>query len=108
MKKLVKPALGALLLTVAVGAMAITPADARVYVGIGPRVYGGPYGAYWGGCYYSDPYDCYPGYYGGYYGPAFGFGWGGRRGGFHGGRGSMAVAMAGTVRWLARRKRILR
>jgi hypothetical protein len=86
MRMLAKLTLGTLLLTGAISAAAITPADARVYVGVG----GGPYGAYWGGCYYGDPYDCYPGYYGGYDGPAFGFGWrGGHRGGggFQGGAG---------------------
>jgi hypothetical protein len=83
MRKLAKVTFGALLLTGAMGAAMIAPANARVYVG------GGPYGPYWGGCYYGDPYDCYPGYYGGYYGPAFGFGfgWGRGSGRFHGGGG---------------------
>jgi len=88
MKRSIKLALGALMITGAIGAAA-TSADARVYVGVGGGpYYGGPYG-----CYYNDPYYC-GGY--GYYGPAVGFGWGGGWGGrgyyggghgFHGGGG---------------------
>jgi hypothetical protein len=49
MEKVAKLTFGALLLTGAMSAALIAPADARVYVGVGSGVYGGPYGAYWGG-----------------------------------------------------------
>lgn len=92
MKKFAKVALGAVMLAGAATAVASSPADARVVVGVGigaPGYYGGPY---YGGCYrYYDPYYCGyygPAYYGGYYGPGFAFGWGGwRGGGWHGGGG---------------------
>jgi len=103
MKTFAKVALGALLLAGAATAVASSPADARVVVGLG---FGGP--AYYGPAYYPryscdpysrrySPYRCGyygPAYYGGYYGPSyygpsigfsFGGGWG--RGGWHGGGG---------------------
>ena len=102
MKKFAKVALGALIAAGAATAVASTPAEARVVVGLG---FGGP--AYYPapGYYYScdpysrwyDPYRCddYPPsyYYGGYYGPGYGgyygpgvvFGFGGGHGGYRGG-----------------------
>ncbi len=100
MKKFAKLALSALFVAGAATAMASSPADARVVVGLG---FGGP--AYYpapGYSYFCDPYsrwydpyrcDYYPpayyggGYYGsgygGYYGPGVVFGFGG---GWHGDR----------------------
>lgn len=86
MKKFAKVALGALLMAGAATAVASSPAEAGVVVGLG---FGGP--AYYPppGYYtcnpYSrwyDPYRCgysYPPsyYYGGYYGPSFALGFGG-------------------------------
>ena len=86
MKRSVKLALGGLMFTGAVAAIAL-PASAAVSVGIGvaPGYYGPAYPApYPCSAYY--PYYCGPAYYG--YGPAFGFGgyWGGGwHGGYHGG-----------------------
>lgn len=91
MKKFAKVALGALLMAGAATAVASSPAEARVVVGLG---FGGP--AYYPapGYYYScnpysrfyDPYRCdyYPPsyYYGGYYGPSVVFGFGGGHGGY--------------------------
>ena len=99
MKKFAKVALGALMLAGAATAVAATPADARVSIGIGlgAPVYAAPYPYY---ASYScdpysrwyDPYRCdrgsyYPSYYG--YGPSVVIGghFGGsfRGGDFHGG-----------------------
>ena len=97
MKKITKFALGALMLAGATAALAATPAEARVSVGIGfgAPVYAAPYPYY---ASYScdrysrwyDPYRCDRGYYyGGYYGPSVMIGGGFRGdfrgGGFHGG-----------------------
>ena len=92
MKKFAKVAFGALMLAGAATAVAATPADARVSIGIGfgGPVYGAPYPYY---ASYScdpysrwyDPYRCDRGYYsGGYYGPSVVFG-GNFCGGWHGG-----------------------
>jgi hypothetical protein len=93
MKKVMKVALGALMLAGVVGA-AVTPADARVSVGIGigAPVYGGYYGPGYAS-YSCDPYSRWyaPAYCGAYYG--YGpsvvigghFGGGFHGGGFHGG-----------------------
>jgi hypothetical protein len=112
MKKFAKVALGALLMAGAATAVASSPAEARVVVGLG---FGGP--AYYPapGYYYScnpysrfyDPYRCdyYPPsyYYGGYYGPSvvfgFGDGWyGGYRGGDHDFRGGYRGGFRGGDR----------
>src|ERR1700754_1912974 len=87
MKKFAKVALSALILAGAATAVASSPADARVVVGVGvggPGYYGGYYGrGYYPSCYrYYDPYYCGggygPAYYGGYYGaPGIGFRFGG-------------------------------
>ena len=101
MKNFVKVALGAVMLAGAVSAVAATPAEARVTVGIGiggPGYYGGYYAPRYNSCdrysRYYDPYRCdgyyEPAFYGpayyGYGGPSFAFSYGGGyRGGFHGG-----------------------